>query len=138
LELVDVTNDEKARWIDFGPLLEQRPQPSMGCNNCGHFCSGVFKRHCQKTGWFCGYTKSKEDAKCQKYHDLQSNYYFQPIVIETTGVYGKSTAPLSGLTNKLVDMSGDSISREHQWLHQRLPLAVARGNVASILACVQL
>jgi len=30
------------------------------------------------------------------------------MAIETTGVYGKSTAPfLSGLTKKLVDASGD-------------------------------
>ena len=71
-----------------------------------------------------------------KYHDLQSNYHFQPVAIETTGVYGKSTVPfLSGLSNKLVDVSGDP--RECQWLHQRLSLAVARGNAASILACVQ-
>jgi len=34
-----------------------------------------------------------EIAKCQKYHDLQSNYHFQPVEIETTGVYGKSTSP---------------------------------------------
>jgi len=33
-----------------------------------------------------------ETAKRQKYHDLQSNYNFQPVAIETTSVYGKSTA----------------------------------------------
>jgi len=45
-------------------------------------------------------------------HDLQTNYYFQPVAIETTGVYSKSTAPfLSGLSKKLVDVSGDP--REH-------------------------
>jgi len=56
--------------------------------------------------------------------------------METTGVYGKSTALfLSGLTKKLVDVSGDP--RERQWLYQRLSLAVAKGNAASILACVQ-
>ena len=77
-----------------------------------------------------------EAAKCQKYHDLQSNYHFQPVAIETTCVYGKSTAPfLSGLAKKLVDVSGDP--RECQWLHQRLSLAVVRGNAASILACVR-
>jgi len=77
-----------------------------------------------------------EAAKCQKYHDLQSNYHFQPVAIETTGEYGKSAAPfLSGLRKKLVDASGDP--RERQWLHQRLSLAVARGNAASILACVK-
>ena len=53
-------------------------------------------------------TTKAEAAKCQKYHDLQSNYHLQPVAIETTGVYGKSTAPfLSGLTKKLVDASGD-------------------------------
>jgi len=78
-----------------------------------------------------------EVAKCQKYHHVfQSNYHFQPVAIETTGVYGKSNAPfLSGLSKKLVDVSGDP--REHQWLHHRLSLALARGNAASILACVQ-
>jgi len=51
-------------------------------------------------------------------------------------VYGKSTAPfLSGLTKKLVGVSGDP--RALQWLHQRLSLAVVRGNATSILACVQ-
>jgi len=58
-------------------------------------------------------------------------YYFQPVAIETTGVYGKSTAPfLSSLANKLVDISGDP--RKVQWLRQRHSLAVVRGNTASI------
>jgi len=77
-----------------------------------------------------------ETDKCRKYNDLLDNYYFQPVAIETTGVYGKSTAPvLSCLAKKLVDISSDS--REDQWPHQRLSLAVVRGNTASILACVQ-
>jgi len=54
--------------------------------------------------------------KCQKYNDLLDKYYFQPVAIETTGVYGKSIAPfLSCLAKKLVDISGDP--REQQWLH---------------------
>ena len=83
-----------------------------------------------------GFAATKaEAAKCQKYHDLKSNYHFQPVAIETTGQYGKSTSPfLSGLTKKLVDVSGDP--RERQWLHQCLSLAVVRENAASILACV--
>jgi len=77
-----------------------------------------------------------ETDKCRKYNDLLDNYYFQPVAIETTGVYSKSTAPfLSCLAKKLVGISGDP--REVQWLHQRLSLAVVRGNTASILACVQ-
>ena len=42
---------------------------------------------------------------------------------------------LSCLAKKLVDISGDP--RERQWLHQRLSLAVVRGNIASILVYVQ-
>ena len=52
-------------------------------------------------------TDAKTDNS-QKYNDLLDNYYFQSVVIETTGVYGKSTAPfLSCLAKKLVDISGD-------------------------------
>ena len=68
-----------------------------------------------------------ETDKCQKYNDLLDNCYFQPVAIETTGVYGKSTAPfLSCLAKKLVDISGDP--SERQWLHQHLSLAMVRGN----------
>jgi len=53
-------------------------------------------------------------------------------------VYGKSTAPfLSCLTKKLVDISLSGDPMEGQWLYQCLSLAVAKGNTASILACVQ-
>ena len=63
-----------------------------------------------------------ETNKCRKYNDLLDNYYFHPVAIETTGVYGKSTAPfLSCLAKKLVDISGDP--REWQWLS----LGVVRG-----------
>jgi len=34
-----------------------------------------------------------EAANHQKYNDLLNNYHFQPVAIETTGVYGKSTCP---------------------------------------------
>jgi len=74
-----------------------------------------------------------ETDKCQKYNDFLDNYYFQPVAIETTGVYGKSNTPfLSCLTKKLIHISGNP--RERQWLHQRLSLAMVRGNTASILA----
>ena len=99
------------------------------------FAQGHYKDSAKQAGFAA--TKA-EVAKCQKYHDLQTNYHFQPVAIETTSVYGKSTAPfLSGLAKKLVDASSDP--REHPWLHhdQRLSLAVVKGNAASILACVQ-
>jgi len=66
-----------------------------------------------------------------KYNDILDNYYFQPVAIKTTSVYGKSTAPfLSCLAKKLIDILGDP--RERQWLHQRMSLAIVRGNTASI------
>jgi len=83
-----------------------------------------------------GVATDAETDKCRKCNDLLDKYYFQPVAIETTGVYGKSTAPfLSCSPKKLVDISGNP--RERQWLHQRLSLAVVKGNAASILACVQ-
>ena len=98
----------------------------------GTFAQGHYKDSARQASFAA--TKA-EVAKCQKYQDLQSNYHLQPVAIETTGVYGKSTAPfLSGLAKKL-DVSGDP--RECQWLHQRLSLAVVRGNAASILTCVR-
>jgi len=95
---------------------------------------GHYKDSARQAGFAA--TKA-EGAKCQKHHDLQSNYHYQPVTIETTGVYGnwQVHCPLSGLAKKLVDVPGDP--RERQWLHQRLSLAVVRGNAASILACVQ-
>ena len=61
----------------------------------------------------CRYTSASvttdaESDKCQKCKDFLDNYYFQPVAIETTGVYGKSTAPFFNcLAKKLVDISGD-------------------------------
>jgi len=54
------------------------------------FAQGHYKDSARQAGFAA---KKAEAAKCQKYHDLQSNYRFQPVAIETTGVYGKSTAP---------------------------------------------
>ena len=66
---------------------------------------GHYKHSARQAGFAA--TKA-EAAKCQKYHDFQSNYHFQPVAIETTGVCSKSIAPfLSGLAKKLVDASGD-------------------------------
>jgi len=78
--------------------LVQRPEPGVGCN-LDTFAQGHYKDSARQAGFAA--TKA-EVTKCQNYHDLQSNYHFQPVAIETTGVYGKSTAPfLSGLSKKL-------------------------------------
>ena len=77
----------RAGWPDFGPLV-QRLEPSVGRYRCG-FAQGHYKDSARQAGFAA--TKAKA-AKCQKYHDLHSNYHFQPVAIETTGVNGKSTA----------------------------------------------
>jgi len=71
--------------MKFEPLAQRRKR-SMWCNSCGHFCLGPLQDTAKQAG--CATTKA-EAAKWQKYHDLQSNYYFQPVAVETTGVYGK-------------------------------------------------
>jgi len=76
-----------------------------------------------------------ETNKCQKYNDILNNYYFQPVAIKTTCVYGKATAQfLSCFTKKLADISGDGREREQHWLHQHLSMVT--GKPDSILACL--
>jgi len=55
------------------------------------FAQGHYKDSARQAGFAA---TNAEAAKCQKYHDLQTSYHLQPVAIETTCVYGKSTAPL--------------------------------------------
>ena len=49
------------------------------------------------------------------------------------GVYGKTLAKLiSEIGRRITGVTGDK--RETHWLRQRLSVAVARGNAASVLA----
>ena len=74
-----------------------------------------------------------ERRKRERYSGLEDRYRFEPLAIETTGVIGQSSAKLiSELGRRLTGCTGDK--RETQWLRQRLSIAVARGNAASILA----
>ena len=77
--------------------------------------------------WLMHWGWLKSDQICTQANMLAVfSYYFQPVAIWTTGVYGKSTDPfLSCLAKKLVDISSDPT--EQQWFHQRLSLAVVRG-----------
>ena len=72
------------------------------------------KGHYKDSARQAGFAATKaEVAKCQKYHELQNNYHFHPVAIETTGVYRKSTAPfLSVFSKKLVHVSGDPKERQ--------------------------
>ena len=74
-----------------------------------------------------------EEEKRKFYSSLQSRYRFEPLAIETSGAYGKSSAKLvAELGRRISSKTGEK--RETAWLRQRLSMAVIRGNAASILA----
>ena len=67
------------------------------------------------------------------YSSLTDRYRFEPLAIETSGVYGKSSAKLvAEIGRRISGKTGDK--RETAWLRQRLSMAVMRGNAASVLA----
>ena len=74
-----------------------------------------------------------EDHKKKHYSPLSDRYRFEPLAIETTGVYGKSSAKLvSEIGSRIRGKTKDI--REVAWLRQQLSVAVVRGNAAAILA----
>ena len=74
-----------------------------------------------------------EKRKINHYSNLLDRYRFTPISFETTGVYGKQTEDfIAELGRRIRGNTGEL--RATQWLRQRLSLAIARGNSASILA----
>jgi len=92
LEPVGLTNDGKrSDGLTLGPCYRGL-NLVWDATVVDTFAQGHYKDSARQAGLAA--TKA-EVAKCQKYHYLQSNYHFQPVTIETTGVYGKSTAPFS-------------------------------------------
>lgn len=80
--------------------------------------------------------KLAEGRKQTKYAALGARYRFEPIALETTGVYGETTGTLlSEIGRRITEVTGDP--RESVWLEQRIGLAVQRGNAFSILASVR-
>ena len=77
-----------------------------------------------------------EQAKIEKYRNLTDRYLFQPISVETTGVFGAQTKTfLKDLGRKMSTETGDT--RETAWLQQRLSIAVVRGNALCITAAAK-
>ena len=87
-----------------------------------------------ETATTAGAAADKAEArKRTRYAALQSRYRFEPIAVETTGVLGRTTAAfLRELGRRISACTGDK--RETSWLLQRISIAVARGNSASVLA----
>ena len=76
--------------------------------------------------------KNAEERKMQRYASLR----FEPLAIKTAGVYGQTTALMaSEIGRRITGITGDK--RETHWLRQRLSMAVARGNAASVLATAE-
>ena len=74
-----------------------------------------------------------EALKRTKYSGLSGRYLFEPIAVETTGVYGGTTSSLvRELGRRIVVATGDP--RESAWFRQRLDIAIQRGNAFSILS----
>ena len=77
-----------------------------------------------------------EERKQQKYSALGGCFRFEPVAVETTGVYGVTTGALvSEIGRRICDSTGES--RETIWFVHRLGLAVQQGNAYSILAVVR-
>ena len=88
LESVGLTNDgRRSDGLTFGPWYWGLSLV-QDATDVGTFAQGHYKNSAKQAGFVA---IKAEDTICQKYHDLQSNYHFQPLAIETTSVYGKST-----------------------------------------------
>jgi len=117
-------NDFEAEWITCGCIYKVR-----------------------KREWkdYCNFVDIKNVRKPDKGFDLHLGLQFSTgcrfkvivfkLPCQEACWYVRLHPFLSWLAKKLVNMSGDP--RKQQWLHQRLSLAVVRGNAVSILACVQ-
>ena len=74
-----------------------------------------------------------ENAKRSKYPDLVNRYRFEPIAIETSGVFGPTTRQIIQEIGKSIsEKTGDK--RETLWLKQRLNIAIQKGNALSIIS----
>ena len=68
-----------------------------------------------------------ESRKRYKYTSITDRFDFQPIAVETSGVFGESTHVfLCNLGSRIASAKGDV--RERSWLIQRISLAIVRGN----------
>ena len=77
--------------------------------------------------------RGAEEAKRRKYSVLGDRYRFEPIAVETAGVYGSTTASvIAEIGRRISGATGEP--RETFWLEQRIGLAIQRGNASSILA----
>ena len=76
---------------------------------------------------------SAEERKRRKYAALEEAHQFEPIAVETMGVYGESTGVIIwAIGRRLVEATGEP--REANWFRQKIAIAIQRGNAFSILS----
>ena len=76
---------------------------------------------------------SEEERKRRKYAALAEAHQFEPMAVETMGVYGESTGViLRAIGRRLVEATGDP--REASWFRKNLAIDIQRGNAFSILS----
>ena len=80
-----------------------------------------------------GYAARKaEESKWRKYSALEARFSFEPIAVETTGVYGVTTVSvISELGRRITEVTSEP--RETFWLQQRIGLVIQMGNAFCIL-----
>ena len=77
--------------------------------------------------------KKKENEKRAKYPEMVRRFQFEPIAIETSGVFGPTTKVIiKEIGKRISEKTGDV--RESLWFKQRLSIAVQKGNSISILS----
>lgn len=77
--------------------------------------------------------RAAEDRKRRKYATLAGAHQFEPIAVETTGVYGATTGLiLRAIGRRISETTGEP--REAVWFYQNLGIAIQRGNAFSILS----
>ena len=76
---------------------------------------------------------SAEERKCRKYATLAEAHQFEPIAVETMGVYGESTGGIiSAIGRRFVEATREP--REINWFRQNLAIAIQRDITFSILS----
>ena len=83
----------------------------------------------------CKAAKIAESKKKNKYKDLENNYEFVPIAVETFGSWGPGSLKfIKEIGKRIQENTGEK--RATQYLIQSLSMTIQRGNAASILGTV--
>jgi hypothetical protein len=76
-----------------------------------------------------------ESRKASKYRSLSATYTFTPVAVETLGPLGDEASKFfRDIGNRIATATSEQ--RSHQFLMQRLSVAIQRGNAACVLGTV--